>query len=220
MCLFVGDLVPFDLAPIVQELDLIQHIGILKQALLEAHNNKLAVLEVLLDHQPDVLRVVQVQGRVDLVQDVQWGRLVPQQRQDQRQRQQTPLPARQLRQALLPLIVEADLQLQSLLDAGLLVRERQLGLGVGEQGREDLPAVLGDDFPGDLELVVHLLIHILDRFQQLIPILLNGVLLSKQLRVPIIQLIEHRVDLEVDSLLLLLNFLIKLLDLHGQLTDV
>ena len=73
------------LAAVVLELNLVQHVGVAEQTLLEGNNQELAVLEKTLDHEADVLGVRQVQGGVDLVQDVQRGRLVLEQGKNERQ---------------------------------------------------------------------------------------------------------------------------------------
>jgi hypothetical protein len=58
------------LTPVVQELHFEKHVGILEKSLFETYDQKLTVLEEFLDHQPDVLGVGEVQGRIDFVQNI------------------------------------------------------------------------------------------------------------------------------------------------------
>lgn len=55
-----SDLIAFDSAAIFHELHLEKHVRILEETFLERDNHKLRRLEVLLDHQPNVLSVTQV----------------------------------------------------------------------------------------------------------------------------------------------------------------
>ena len=57
----------------------------MEKAFLETDDDELAVFEEFLDHESNVLRVREVQRRVDLIQNVQRRRLVPKQCQDQAQ---------------------------------------------------------------------------------------------------------------------------------------
>jgi len=75
----------FNLRSVVEESHLVEHVGVLKEALFETDDDELAALEIFLDHEANVLRVMQVQSRVDLIEDVERGRLVSQQCQDQGQ---------------------------------------------------------------------------------------------------------------------------------------
>ena len=75
----------FNLRSIVEESHLVEHVGVLKEALFETDDDELAALEIFLDHEANVLRVMQVQSRVNLIEDVERGRLVSQQCQDQGQ---------------------------------------------------------------------------------------------------------------------------------------
>jgi hypothetical protein len=56
----LAHLVSFNLAVVVDELNLIEHVGVLKESLFKAHNNELRILEIFPDHLPDVLCVRQV----------------------------------------------------------------------------------------------------------------------------------------------------------------
>jgi len=58
----LAHLVSFDLAVVVDELNLIKYVSVLKESLFKAHNNELRILEVFPDHLTDVLCVRQVQS--------------------------------------------------------------------------------------------------------------------------------------------------------------
>ncbi len=64
------------------ELNLVKHVRILEQALFQADNQELRLGEVFADHLPNILRVTQVQCRIDLIQNVQGRRLILQKRKD------------------------------------------------------------------------------------------------------------------------------------------
>lgn len=64
------------------ELNLVKHVRILEQALFQADDQELRLGEVLADHLPNILRVTQVQCRIDLIQNVQGRRLILQKRKD------------------------------------------------------------------------------------------------------------------------------------------
>lgn len=66
-------------------------IGILKHAVLETDNDELRALEPGLDQTTNVLCVREIQGGIDLVQDVHGSRLELQQRHDQRQCNKGPV---------------------------------------------------------------------------------------------------------------------------------
>lgn len=55
-------------------------VGIVEEAILVRNDEKLRLWKVLLDHPPYVLTVVQVQGRINLVENVEGGWLEPEQR--------------------------------------------------------------------------------------------------------------------------------------------
>ena len=44
-----------------------QHVGVLEHALFQGHDNELRMLKVILDHCTNVLRVAQVQSRINLI---------------------------------------------------------------------------------------------------------------------------------------------------------
>ena len=58
--LVLPDLESLDARPIFLERDLEEHVCVLKETLFETYNEKLGGLEVLADHQANVLRVRQV----------------------------------------------------------------------------------------------------------------------------------------------------------------
>ena len=68
-----------DSGAVVLELYLEEHICILEESFLQTDDQELTHWEVFPDHQSYVLRMTQVQSTVDLIQDVQWRRLVFQQ---------------------------------------------------------------------------------------------------------------------------------------------
>lgn len=76
ICSALPDLEPLDVASAIVEVHLEEYVSILKQAFLERDNHELAGLEVLPDHQADVLCVRQVQGRVNFIQDVEGCRMI------------------------------------------------------------------------------------------------------------------------------------------------
>ena len=116
------------------------------------------MLKVRLEHVADVLRVRQVQRSVDLVQDVERGRLEEQQGQDEGQSNQRPLAAAQLRQRLLPLTAEGDANLETIEDVFSFGRS-QLGVGSGQEGGKDGAEVLVDLVPGGAKLDLLLLVE-------------------------------------------------------------
>ena len=85
-------------AAILDEGDLKEHIRILEEAFLQRHDEELACLEVFPDHQADVLCMRKVQCRVDLIQNVHWGRVILEQCKDETESQKRSLPAGQFRQ--------------------------------------------------------------------------------------------------------------------------
>ena len=58
--LVLPDLESLDTRPILLERDLEEHVRVLEETLFETYNEELGCLEVLADHQADVLRVRQV----------------------------------------------------------------------------------------------------------------------------------------------------------------
>ena len=56
------DLEPFDSGPVVDKLHLEQHICVLEESMFETYNEELGALEVLADHDTNVLRVRQVES--------------------------------------------------------------------------------------------------------------------------------------------------------------
>ena len=56
--LLFGDGEALDLAVVIDEPNLIKHICILEESLLQTHNDELAVLEIPLDHETDVLSMM------------------------------------------------------------------------------------------------------------------------------------------------------------------
>lgn len=70
----------------VHELRPEEHVGVIEHAVLEADHDELRVLEVVLEHLSDVLRVGEVEGGVNLVQDVEGRRLEEEQGEDEGER--------------------------------------------------------------------------------------------------------------------------------------
>jgi hypothetical protein len=64
--------VSFYLAVVVDKLNLIEYVSVLKKSLFKAHDDELGILEVFTDHLADVLCVRKVQCGVNLIQDVEW----------------------------------------------------------------------------------------------------------------------------------------------------
>ena len=71
-----------DLAGIFNELDLVKHLCILKEPLLQRDDQELRVLEMLGDHDSDILSVRLVKGCIDLIKDVKRGWLKLKKSQD------------------------------------------------------------------------------------------------------------------------------------------
>ena len=65
-------LVPRYFALALVKLNFKQNICITEHPLFERYNQELTLREVLLDHFTYVLRMTQVQCRVDFIQDVEW----------------------------------------------------------------------------------------------------------------------------------------------------
>ena len=74
------------------------------------------MLEMRFEHVANVLRVRQVQSRVDLVQDVERRRLEQQKRKDEWERNEWPLTSAQLGQRVFPLTSEGNLDLETVED--------------------------------------------------------------------------------------------------------
>jgi len=70
------NLIAFDCAAVLNELHLEKHICILEKPFFQGHDHELRSLEVLLNHQPNVLSVAQVQRGINLIQNIQGGRMV------------------------------------------------------------------------------------------------------------------------------------------------
>ena len=67
----------------INELGLEKYVGVVPHALLQRYDQELRLRKVFLQHHTDILCVGQVQGRIDLIQNIQRSRLESQQRQDQ-----------------------------------------------------------------------------------------------------------------------------------------
>ena len=100
-----------DDASAVAEASTKEDIGVSEEALLEGDDDKLCAAETGAEERADMLRVREVERGVDLVEDVHRRRLELQQRHDQRERNQRPLPPAQLCQTLLPYTPELYLDL-------------------------------------------------------------------------------------------------------------
>ena len=105
-----------------------EDVGIVEHAVLERDDNELGVLEVSLEHEPDILRVRQIQRRVHLVQNVERGWPEQQEAEDKAESYQRPLPTRQLGQGLFPNVAKGHLDLKTALNDIHAVRGLQLGL--------------------------------------------------------------------------------------------
>lgn len=68
----------------VPEPSLEQDVGIGEQALFERDDDKLTAFESVLEQLTDMLRVLQIQCCVDLIENVHWGRLELEKRHDER----------------------------------------------------------------------------------------------------------------------------------------
>lgn len=68
---------PCDCRDTIDKLGPINDVCIVEEAVLVAYHQELGLGEMLLDHPPYVLAVVEVQGRVHLVEDVEGRRLEP-----------------------------------------------------------------------------------------------------------------------------------------------
>ena len=113
-------------------------VGVVEHALLQRHDDELAVAEVRAEHGADVLRVAEVERRIHLVENVQGRGLEQQQRQDEAQRQEGPLPAAQLRERLFPNAPEGHLHLEPGQDGAVAVLGGlQLGVRAREERRKD-----------------------------------------------------------------------------------
>ena len=104
----------------------------------------------------DVLRVREVEGRVDLVEDVHGRRAVLEQGHDQRERDERALAARELGQALLPDGAEPDADLEALGEV-VLVDGDETGKVAGQEVAEDVAKVLADALVDVADLLTRLL---------------------------------------------------------------
>ena len=71
-----------DLAGILDKLNLVKHLRILKQPLLQRNDKELRVLEMLGDHDSDILSVRLVKSGVDFIKNVKRGWLKLKKSQD------------------------------------------------------------------------------------------------------------------------------------------
>lgn len=86
----------------ISELGPEQYIRIVEQPILQTDDDELRALEPILEQLADMLRMRKIQSRIDLVQNVHRRGLELEERHDERQSDERPLTAAQLRQALLP----------------------------------------------------------------------------------------------------------------------
>ena len=113
------------------------------------------------DHGADVLCVRQVQRSVDLIENVHGRRLEQQHGEDEREREQRALTAREVRQRLLPDAVEGNFDLETVEHSAALGR-RELGRNAGQERLEDGAKVPVDLLPRAAQRLVLLIVELGD----------------------------------------------------------
>lgn len=180
---------------VVAELGPVEHVGVGEEALLQRDDDlpasaqstpstthELRALEAGAEEVADVLRVREVEGRVDLVEDVHGRRAVLEQGHDQRERDERALAAGELGQALLPDGAEPDADLEALGEV-VLVDGDETGKVAGQQIAEDVAKVLADALVDVADLLARFLEQLGDRVLDLDAVLTDGlvVLLERRL---------------------------------------
>jgi len=92
----------FNNACTVSELSPEQHVGIIKQAVLQTDHNKLRILEPILEQLPDMLGMGEIESGIDFVQNVHWSGFELEQGHNQGEGDEGSLSAAEFCQALLP----------------------------------------------------------------------------------------------------------------------
>ena len=133
----------FNNARTVSELCSEQHIGIIKQPVLQTDHNELRILEPILEQLPDMLGMGEIERGVDFVQNVHWSRFELEQRHNQREGDERSLSAAELCQALLPDGTKLNLDLEPSCDVAAL-RILQFGTIPRQQVPEDFTKISGE----------------------------------------------------------------------------
>lgn len=199
-----------------------QHIGILVKTLLKRDNEKLALGKVLLNDHSEVLCMRQVQGGVHLVEDVERSRVVLQKREQKRQGQQSPLSSRELRQRVLPLSPEGDLDLESLLHLSVLLGlfdQEHFGLSVRQEVLEDLVQVRVDFLEALQNRLTLLDVQLLNAHVDVLLVLDDRLLLEVKLLQVLVELLELLFRFDFDLLFQMLRFLLQMMRLALQVVD-
>ncbi|KAI3480486.1 hypothetical protein L1887_57332 [Cichorium endivia] len=207
---------PLDETGAVPEARAEEHVGVGKEPFLERHDDKLAAPEPVAEELANVLRVAQVERRIDLVQDVHRRRLELQQTHDEAERNQTPLPARQLGQTLLPHGAQTHLDLESLRQL-LPLRRLQLGRIARQQLAKDRPKIGVDLGPGVVQRIALVAVQLGDRVFDLALVLEHGGEHGLERRLLLLDTLDHREHLGIH---LLAHPLLRLLELLAPLAHV
>src|SRR5204862_110335 len=118
--------------PVAAHGDSIQDVGDLHRALLVRDQQDLRMLRESLDESQEPVQVDVVEGRLDLVQEVERTRPRAEDREEERQRREGPLAPREERYALYPLPPRPCFQLDAGREEVGGLGERQLPLATGE----------------------------------------------------------------------------------------
>ncbi|GIX65192.1 voltage-dependent L-type calcium channel subunit alpha-1S [Babesia caballi] len=161
--------------------------GVGEHPLLQAHNQKLRIGKLRLDHLPDVLRVAQVKRSVNLVEDVNGSRTNLEHRQNERQREKRPLTPGKLGKRALPGAVETHPHLDAV--DNVAPNRNELGLGVAEQDVENVGEVARDCPENVVDVLVLLDVELGDDAVDLVAVLLDLALLPQQVAVVALHLV-------------------------------
>jgi len=204
---------------VLYEAHLEEHVRVREQAFLQTHDDELARLEVLPDHEANVLSMRQVQSRVDLIEDVEWRRMVLEQGKDQAKGQKGTLAATELTERLLLRSTEHDLELESLVQV-VGVDRVETRAGTDQQRGEDVAAVLVNFLPGLDDLLVLQIVKLQDRVLKLLLVEARKLLLLLQILILRLGLLEHGVHLQVDALFQLLVLCNESLKLRANVVQL
>merc|ERR1711865_751696 len=174
-------------------------VRMVEHARLQGDNDELRVRKVSADHVANILCVAEIQGRINLVQDVHRRWLEEQQGEDQRQCQKRPLSAAELRQRSFPDSIESDFDLKAL---RLIHSRRGLKFSVreGQQCPENCIKILVDLRPCLLKRLDLFLVEVFDDHLNFLLVVLNRLTFFKQVFVFLLCLFKHRHGLLVDAL--------------------
>ena len=125
-------------------------IRVLKHAVLQTHHNKLTTLEPSLDQPTNILRMAQIQRRIDLIQDIHGRGFELQESEDQGESDEGALATGKFGEGLLPDFAQGDFDLEAVGD-GFVFWGVEFGKTAWEQVGEDVAEIVVDFCPGFVE---------------------------------------------------------------------